>query len=168
MITFKQYVENMDNEQFFDHLKREVDGLAMNHKLIVHQTMNDRAEKIIESKYFGNVGLNGTALLVNPDSIINTVKVMMGIDTGINVSIHKGSDSLVLMVFPTSIYVKYKLRSLTGIDDHLISLNSEGKIKTFGLPNKFIYGYIHGGQVVRNPSFDPDPAILELPEGVEF
>ena len=127
--------------------------------------MNDRAENIIKSEYFGYNGLNGTSLLVNPDDIINTVKVMMGNDIGINVPIHKGSDSLVLMVFPKSTYAKYKLRSLPGIDDHLISLNSEGKIKTFGLPNKFIYGYIHDGQVVRNPSFDPDPSILELSEG---
>ena len=165
MMSFKQYVENMDNEQFFDHLKREIDSLATNHKLIVHQTMNDRAENIIKSEYFGYNGLNGTSLLVNPDSIINTVKVMMGNGVGINVPIHKGSDSLVLMVFPKSTYAKYKLRSLTGIDDHLAILNGEGKIKTFGLPNKFIYGYIHGGQVVRNPSFDPDPSILELSEG---
>ncbi|MES3005537.1 MAG: hypothetical protein V4664_01170 [Patescibacteria group bacterium] len=42
---------------------------------------------------------------------------------------------------------------LDGIDDYLVDQAAEGKITQWGLPAKFILGYINAGKLILNPRY---------------
>lgn len=142
-------------------VKENLVALGEKELLIAHQTHDRNAQQItLESEYFSHSGLVGTALIKNPESIIETAKEMMrpGAEQEYGV-IHKGSNAIVIMTFAKELADKLvkdgemSKVSLHGIDDYLVDLSSEGVLKTWGMPNRCVYGYIQDGNLVLNPNY---------------
>jgi len=151
-----QFIENQQNSDVLSKMTGYLNQLSTNYQLIVHQTFNDSAASIMQ-KGFGRNGLHGTALFVNPQQIIQTASAMFGQGQA---AIHKGSNSLLVLVVPKQIMQQYKIRSVQDLDDHLIELNQQGKIPTVGLPRPYIAGFFHNGQFFANKQFNPDVRTL--------
>jgi hypothetical protein len=154
-MSFIRYIESQQN-LILSKMSGYFDQLSANYQLIAHQTFNDSAASIMKTG-FGKNGLQGTALLVSPQQIIQTASTMFGIG---QTSIHKGSNSLVVFAFPRQIMQQYNIRDMLDIDDHLTELNSQGKIPIIGLPQQYIVGYFYNGQFFANGKFNPDAKLL--------
>ncbi|MDD3793796.1 MAG: hypothetical protein PHI37_03220 [Candidatus Gracilibacteria bacterium] len=137
----------------FTHIKEELEKYNDGeHIFIIHQTDEKNAIAILQSGYFGHVGLNGTSLIANLDTIINTCYFLeQGIDSAQNFQKHRGSDSLVIMIVKKSQFKD--CRNLSDIDDKIGDYISSGKIDKYGLPNSCIWGYINGVSYHKNPNF---------------
>lgn len=124
--------------------------------LIVHQTHLNSAKKItFEDEYFSDCGLVGTALIKNVSSIMATSNEMIKPASEQHYgTIHKGADCQLIMTFPKKIASELMQNiNLNGIDDYLVDEAAEGRNTQWGMPAKFILGYIHEGQLVLNPRY---------------
>jgi len=152
--------ENLDQnlmKQMTDYLSKiEKAGF----RLIAHQTSDDVALNIVKGQDFSDRGLDGTALFQNSDQITQTIQKMNALHSKDQqayqqiggVPIHKGSNAIVIMVIPT----KLPVRGMRDLDDYLVDLVSDGKIKGFGLPNQYIVGFWKwDGQFFGNSRFNP-------------
>lgn len=142
---------NMDN------IKSELEKLAEDHYLILHQTSGDTAKGITEtSKYFSETGLAGTVLVnQDVDMILSTFK---DLDTPIEKrkkSTHRGASSMVILAFPKNLISSaHKIED--KIDSILVDKMMENKIEKFGLPRNFIFGYYHNGVFFKSNDFKPE------------
>jgi len=146
-----------------DKILQELERLRTEYFLLVHQTMADTAEKIVErDEYFSHSGLLGTALELNPDSIMKVIEAMQSDDPNVfRGKIHKGANAFLLMGVDRHDLAKAEgkpieeLRNITQVVDNvLLDRVDEGKLKQWGLPNRAIYGIYHEGRLYKNKRFD--------------
>ncbi|MDD2907647.1 MAG: hypothetical protein PHH98_03320 [Candidatus Gracilibacteria bacterium] len=137
----------------FQHIREELEKYNNGkYFFITHQTIEQSAINIMQSGYFGRAGLNGTSLISNLDSIINTCYFLeQGVSSAPNFQKHKGSDSLVIMVVKKSQFKD--CRNLTDIDTKLFDYIEGGEINQWGLPNNCIWGYVSGVSYHKNHNF---------------
>ena len=144
-----------------DAIKKDLEALYRKNFLLVHQTADDTAKRIMDkAKYFsGGAGITGTALFQEPETI---TKILPELDKPTSERIfgttHKGSNAMIIMVFPRDMAAKSpdaQKFNTSILDDMLVDLCVEGKIGEIGLPNRFIYGYYSEGKLKKNPGFSP-------------
>lgn len=138
-------------------IEENLRGLEKDFTLVVHQTWNDSADKIMNSdEYFGNAGLEGTALAVKADDILNVLpeldKPLGQRKFGVT---HNGANSMVVMAIPKNL-VGGEKDVLGQVDELLFDKFSKGEISQPGLPSSFVYGYYHEGKLKLNQKFKPE------------
>lgn len=109
--------------------------------LIGHQTYAEIAEKILQKhEYFSNTGLNGTSLMMNPESIARTSMQQSLWVSENGVTIHRWSDALVIIALDPQDFPWRKRLDL--IDNQLLDFVENGYLTQYGVPPQCIYGYI--------------------------
>jgi len=137
----------------FQHIKEELEKYNnWEYFFITHQTIEQSAINIMQSWYFGRVWLNGTSLISNLDSIINTCYFLeQWIGSAPNFQRHRWSDSLVIMIVKKSQFKD--CRNLTDIDAKLIDYVEWWEINSWWLPNSCIWWYINWVSYHKNHNF---------------
>lgn len=122
------------------------------HILIGHQTDANTAEKILRNhEYFSRTGLNGTSLVMNPESIARTSYQQSIWVSNNGVTIHMGSDSLLIIALDRQDFPG--ARNLANIDDQLVDFVEDGYLLQYGVPPQCVYGYISGNTLHRNQTW---------------
>ena len=136
--------------------------------LLMHQTLDQTAQKIlVNHENFGNPrsgGVHGTTAFTNNQTLRSLIERMQkafaardkGDDAGYASHavgyMHKGSNAIVVIAIPK----KMNIRSTNDIDDKLLDLQMDGKIKEMAVPNNYIVGYWRSdGQFFANGQFKP-------------
>jgi hypothetical protein len=91
-------------------------------------------------------------LLRNLDIIINASYHLSNNESGDWITIHKWSDSLVIMILEKEEFKN--CRNLPDIDLELSDYILDWKIDKFWLPNRTIYWYIKANSIHKNNNFD--------------
>jgi hypothetical protein len=146
--------ENL-NIETLEQLKSELEKLYEDNLLIAHQTWNHSAQKIQTDEYFSHDGLEGTALALTVEDIMQVAPELDKPVSERTILTHKGADSLVIMTFPRQLLDGLKKR-LKSVDEYLIDLVADGKIKQYGLPTSNVLGYYCEGKFHKNPNYDKD------------
>lgn len=149
----KQNKDKIFNIIDLQHIKEDLEKFNdWNHFFVLHQTIEENAVKILESSYFSETWLNGTSLLWNLDIIINASYHLANNESGDWITIHKWSDSLVIMILEKEEFKN--CRNLPDIDLELSDYILSWKINKFWLPNRTIYWYIKANSIHKNINFD--------------
>lgn len=142
----------------FQHIREKLEKYNdWNHIFIIHQTDEKNAIAILQSWYFGNVWLNGTSLIANLDTIINTCYFLeQWIDSAPNFQKHRWSDSLVIMIIKKEEFKDQNWdfpRNLNDIDYKLSNYISSWEINKYWLPNRCIWWYVRWVSFNKNHNF---------------
>jgi|GEM_PF-6335885 len=124
--------------------------LGEDNVLLSHATTLDGAQSIVQSPYFksNSFSLNGTTIEMTPKQIVGEFP---DLDAR---SLHKSSDSAVVMAFPKSEVGDYNKFGIYEQLDGMVG-NSTLDPKNV-LPNRFVYGYYNNGEFIKNPNFNPE------------
>ena len=131
----------------FQHIRDELEKFNdWNHIFIIHQTIEDNANKIMQSPYFSNTWLVWTSLIANLDTIINACFFLEKWTSGPWFQLHKSSNSLVIMIINKKEFEKKNWdtpRNLNDIDDKLSDYIDWWEINRYWLPNRCVWWYIN-------------------------
>jgi hypothetical protein len=150
------------NIEELDNLLKE---LYSENELVVHQTWHDSAEDIMNADFFsGGPGITGTALLSNPERIIDLLPELDKPSAERQKLTHKGADSMVIMTFSKKLLREKiaagSMEKGVGLIDEVLwdkfgDKFEAGEIKNVGIPNSNVLGYYFDKKFRENPNYDP-------------
>lgn len=137
----------------FQHIREELEKFNdWNYIFIIHQTIEQNANNIMQSPYFSRIWLVWTSLIANLDTIINTCYFLdYWVNSAPNFQKHRWSNSLVIMIIKKSQFRNY--RNLNDIDSKLLDYVEWWEIKQWWLPNNCIWWYINWISYHKNHNF---------------
>lgn len=141
----------------FQHIREELEKFNdWEHMFIIHQTIEQNANQIMQSPYFSNTWLVWTSLIANIDTIINACYFLDKKTSWPWFQLHRSSNSLVIMIIKKEEFKKNNWnipRNLNDIDDKLSDHIDSLKINRYWLPNRCVWWYISWVSYHKNHNF---------------